>query len=95
MVLPGRPSSAVYGFGYKATTHAIDTETPIGRGRVLEFLRMFMVFARLHLVSGLVSYAPGPILGSVFPPYPFWLKSCNHSGSSRVLHRGASIAIAV
>ena len=43
-----------------------DTETPLGRGRVPEFLSVFVVFARFPSVSGRVSCPPGPVLKSVF-----------------------------
>ncbi len=39
---------------------------PLGRGRVPEFLWVFEVVGRVPLVSGRVSFPPGPILESVF-----------------------------
>ena len=41
-------------------------ETLLGRGRVPEFLLVFVVFGRFPSVFGRVSYPPGPILESVF-----------------------------
>ena len=38
----------------------------LSRGRILEFLSVFVVFGRFLWVSGLLSHPPGPILGFVF-----------------------------
>ncbi len=58
------------GPGY-STVRAL-LQKPLGRGRVPEFLLVFLVVGRFPWVSGRVSYSPGPISGSVL----LWLCFC-------------------
>jgi hypothetical protein len=56
----------------RARLHGKGIQKPLRSGKVPEFLWFFGVFGRFPWLPGWVSYAPGPILESVFP----WLGFC-------------------